>query len=423
MAIFGLARSGMSALKFIASKTGHECFAVNQGEPETWDSFHKVVSLIPRKNCYSEEDALDLFSEVDVIIKSPGIPFSHPALSKAREKRVEIISEIEFAFRFSDIPVIAITGTNGKTTTATMTAELLSSLGQNVFLGGNIGIPYSEVLMDDKAYDWAVVEVSSFQLENIKNFAPKVAILTNISPSHGERYDSHELYRDAKLKLFQNMGKGEIALLPYSLMELNLPCKKVEIRALDNGIDYTRSLLAGKHNRENLFCAYQACLSILGEPELVSEATQKYVDGFSGVSYRNQFICKARDLEIYNDGKSTNMASTLAAIDTFEDKPIYLILGGKLRDLEMDFCELVTKNISKIYAFGEARDFIAKKVFEQSESGITVDVCSNLEEVFELIKEQKPKGALLFSPAFPSFDLYKDYEERAEAFNSLARGL
>ena len=422
MAIFGLARSGISALRFIALKTDHECFAVNSGKPENWESFKEVSEYLPRERCFDEEDASELFANMDLIIKSPGIPYTHPSLVKARENKVEIISEIEFAFRRSDIPVVAITGTNGKTTTATMCAQLLTDLGQKVFLGGNIGIPYSDLLLKEDKYDLAVVEVSSFQLENIRAFKPTVAILTNISPSHGERYDSHELYRDAKLKLFQNMGEGDLALVPSSLNKLNLPCPKLAVRGLD-GFDFSSSKLVGSHNKENLFCAYQAALWMLktlpGAKAQVDECLQKYIDAFTGVSYRIEYICSANGLDIYNDGKSTNMASTLAAIDSFPAKELYLIIGGKLRDRTMDFSELVTRKITKVYAFGEARDFIAENLAEKVE----LESFATLEELFARVKSEQPSGVLLFSPAFPSFDLYKNYEERAQAFNKLAREL
>ncbi|MEX0799041.1 MAG: UDP-N-acetylmuramoyl-L-alanine--D-glutamate ligase [Bacteriovoracaceae bacterium] len=414
MAIFGLARSGISALNFLAGKTEHECFAVNQGAPETWESYEKVTGIIPRENCFDENDAHEVFASADMIIKSPGIPYSHPALKQARQKRVEIVSEIEFAYRHSDIPVVAVTGTNGKTTTATMAADLLAKLGKKVFLGGNIGLPYSEILCAQEDFDWAVVEVSSFQLENIKTFRPAIAVLTNISPSHGERYDSHELYRDAKLKIFQNMDMQDLAILPEAFAHLNLPCEKEKIRPLEN-FDFSQSKVMAKHNQENLYCAYLCAQRILKDNSKVDKAVQKYIDEFQGVAYRLQFIKSKNGLKIYNDGKSTNMAATLAAIESFQDQELHLALGGKLRSEDMDFSKIKEKKIKKIYAFGEARDFIAKHF----SSDFDLQTFSNLEELFEEVKANRPKGVFLFSPAFPSFDLYKNYEERARAFNQL----
>lgn len=422
MAIFGLARSGLAALNYLALKTDHECFAVNQGAPSSWESYALVKKLIPEENCFDEEDALELFAEADVIIKSPGIPYGHKALAKAQANRVEIISEIEFAFRHSDIPVLAVTGTNGKTTTATMISDLLSKLGKKVFLGGNIGIPYSNLLMEEEVYDYAVIEVSSFQLENIKSFRPQIAVLTNISPSHGERYDSHELYRDAKLKLFQNMGSEDLAVVPKSLFDLNLPCSKVPIAPLE-GFDFSQSKMAGVHNRENAFCAYECAKKVFeSDPEgasRIDEELQRYINDYKSVSFRIEFIRTVEGLEIYNDGKSTNMASTLAALDSFPGKKVSLILGGKLRDRDMDFSELLRRDVAGVYAFGEARDFIE----ENLGANLKLEKFETLEEVFEKIEADRPKGVLLFSPAFPSFDLYRNYEERALAFNSLVKSL
>tara|TARA_Y100000780_G_scaffold232456_1_gene264099 strand:+ start:19081 stop:20340 length:1260 start_codon:yes stop_codon:yes gene_type:complete len=417
MAIFGLARSGMSALRHQSSLGEYDCYAVNRGEPSSWENYDEVSSLIGEANCFSEEDSLSLLAQMDVIVKSPGIPYIHPALRLARENKVEIISEIEYAFRYSDIPVVAITGTNGKTTTATMIHELLSSLGQKVFLGGNIGIPYSEILMSKDRYDWAVVEVSSFQLENIKSFKPRIAILTNISHSHAERYESHELYRDAKLKLFQSMTKEDTAIVNRDFYGLNLPCSKKSIKSLEN-FDYSKTKMVGEHNKENLYCAYLSAMEIIKDEDRVNKATQAYIDSFGGVEYRIQHVATKGNLEIYNDGKSTNMASTLAAVDSVKGKKIHLILGGKLRDKSMDFTELSKREFAGVYAFGESRDFIKESLPDKN-----VQTYDDLDELFKDLAECDLKGVLLFSPAFPSFDLFKNYEERAKRFNALAREL
>lgn len=416
LAIFGLARSGISALKHIAS-LGHEVHAVNKGAPEGWEKIEDVLKLIPRSQCHDEDVALEVFGASDIIVKSPGIPYTHPALAKARSNRVEIISEIEYAYRCSDIPVVAITGTNGKTTTAIMTSELLKGLGLKVFLGGNIGHPYSEVLLDKNKYDVAVIEVSSFQLENIVKFRPKVAVLTNISPSHAERYESHELYRDAKLKLFQNMGEGDLALLHPDLFDLNLPFPKEKIEQFD--LDYSRSKVQGRHNLMNLACAIKAAIGLgLKEKEVMAVA-QDYIEEYEGASFRMQHIRDWEGLKIINDGKSTNMASTLAALESYEPSSTYLVLGGKLRSEDMDLESLVGLGLKQVYAFGEAANFISKKLSGK----ISVSEFPDLVSVFEEVKMKGPKGTLLFSPAFPSFDLYRNYEERGEHFNKLARAL
>lgn len=419
MAIFGLARSGVSALKFLASQKEHQVFAVNQGEPESWERYLEVSKLITDSDCFAEDKALELLGQMDLIIKSPGIPYTHPSLSLARKNKVEIISEIEFAFRYSDIPVIAVTGTNGKTTTATMTAGLLERLGKKVFLCGNIGLPYSEILTSEEAFDWAVVEVSSFQLENIKTFHPRVAVLTNISPSHGERYDSFEVYKNAKLKIFQSMDKEDLALLPVMLSDLNVPCQKKSVRSLDE-FDYTQSSLAGPHNKENLYCAYQCALKVIGDKERVDETAQVFINEYKGVSYRIELVQERDKLKIVNDGKSTNMASTLAAVDSFPNERVFLVLGGKLRDREMNFSPLLSRdNVAEVLAFGEAADLIEENLSKR----FHVVMFKNLEDLFLSLEKRCLEGVLLFSPAFPSFDLYNNYEERAKDFNRLAQRL
>lgn len=414
IAIFGLARSGLAAFNFIQQKTQHEVFLVNLGSPESWSCWDDIKDNIPLDHCYDQEKASDLFANVDQIILSPGIPRNHSVLKAALDKGVELISEIEFAYRNSDIPVVGITGTNGKTTTTTMVGEVLKKAGKEIFIGGNIGIPYSDILLADKKYDYAIIELSSFQLESIQSFHPKVAIFLNATENHMERYDSFADYVAAKYEIFKNQTSDDIALIHPELEATNLKAKVEKIHSLDK-FDYTQSKLVGEHNKMNFYCAYKVC-EFLGIDNL-DILFQKFINEFTGVALRLQYITTYNGLHIYNDGKSTNDAATVAAINSFsKEENLYLALGGQPRSQKTSLGEsLKGLKITKVFAFGDAKDLVESALSNEYE----IIKFANISEIFEYIKTQKLTGNFLFSPAFPSFDQYKNYEIRGEHFTNL----
>lgn len=418
IAIFGLARSGLSAFRYLKEKTQHEVFLVNRGAPCDWECWEQIKDDIEEDHCLNQDDACDLFASVDQLILSPGIPREHPALTHALEQKVEIISEIEFAYRHSDIPVVGITGTNGKTTITTMIGEALALAGKAAFICGNIGRPYSDILLAKEKYDYAIVELSSFQLESIKDFHPHIAILTNITPNHAERYQTFASYREAKYHIFDNQTAEDFSLIGEGLDVDSIQAQVERIHPLDH-FDYSHSHLIGPHNKMNFFCAYKVC-EFLGVENL-SELFQKFINQFTGVAFRLQYIRSFNGLKIYNDGKSTNDAATLAAVKSFEAMgSLYLALGGQPRSHTTTLnTTLKDLAITEIFAFGEASELICKAM----ENEFKVRSFKNLEEMFSYIKSAKLAGNFLFSPAFPSFDQYKNYELRGEHFTNLARNL
>jgi UDP-N-acetylmuramoylalanine--D-glutamate ligase len=220
VAIFGMGKSGKAAVE-LAKKMNQDLYAVNKGAVDSWYYAEKMESLVETCACYSEDDFANHFHKMDEIVISPGIPTTHPALKAAVEKGVPILSEIEYAYRETkEIPVIAITGTNGKTTTTTMIAEALKKAGKKVFCGGNIGVPYCELPLKGEKVDYAVIEVSSFQLETIHEFHPHIGLILNVFPNHSERYDDVHDYAKAKFRLLKNMTKADHLILglenPYS---------------------------------------------------------------------------------------------------------------------------------------------------------------------------------------------------------------
>lgn len=420
IAIFGLARSGKSALKLAKTK-GLETFIVNRGDVDSW--YADTEGLLPKDHCFCEDEASELFTQVDQIILSPGIPREHKSLAKALAAKIPVISEIEFAYQyFSHIPVIAITGTNGKTTTTTMITEALRMLGKKVFCGGNIGIPYCDIAWENETPDYAVIEVSSFQLESTVTFHPKVALILNVFPNHSERYDDVKSYAVAKNNIFKNMSEGDALILGKENQYLDLINTKAkvsyfslyELVDFEKEFDTSKAYLKGRHNMAN-FLATKLALNALGFT--FKEQFQKFMESFKGVEHRLEFVKEFQGLRVYNDAKSTNSLATTTAINAFNE-PIYLILGGKLRN-ESDkiIGDLLPfkNNIKKILLIGEVTDRLEKELGEE----FAVEKCYDLTGALNFAKSEELKGNLVFSPAYPSFDQFKSYVHRGDTFKKL----
>jgi UDP-N-acetylmuramoylalanine--D-glutamate ligase len=428
VAIFGMGKSGKAALK-LAKKQKLDFYAVNRGDINTWWKSEGLEDICGTCSCFSEEDFAQHFDKMDEIIISPGIPTTHPALKKAIAKGVPIISEIEYAYRHTkDIPVIAITGTNGKTTTTTMIAQALEMASKKVFCGGNIGTPYSDLAFSEENIDFAVIEVSSFQLETIKEFHPRIGLILNISPNHSERYDEVLDYAKAKFKMLTNMTSEDHLILgrenPYLENIQHHPAQRSFFTKGDlpqefkDKFNFNEARAKGEHNEANFFAAYKV-LELLGISEL-DVLFQRFINDFSGVVHRLEFVFEKDGLHLYNDAKSTNSLATLTAIKAFKDsrEPFYLILGGKLRN-ESD-CLLpdlipYKNQITKIFSIGD----VTERIYDELKDHFVVEKAYDLKTVFSRLSGLK--GNLVFSPAFPSFDQFKNYVDRGEKFKAWAK--
>lgn len=428
VAIFGMGKSGKAALK-LAKKLNQQYYAVNKGPVESWWEKEQLEEICGTCSCFSEDDFAQHFHKMDEIIISPGIPTSHPSLQKAVEKGVPILSEIEYAFRHSShIPVIAITGTNGKTTTTTMIAEALKKAGKQVFCGGNIGTPYCDLVLSEEEVDYAVIEVSSFQLETIKDFHPAIGLLLNIFPNHSERYEAVHDYAKAKFRMLLNMTGEDHLILgtenPYLDDIKDHPAKRTYFTKgslpedFKKLFDFSKAKARGEHNEANFFAAYEV-LRLLQIPHL-QEIFQEFINEFPGVAHRLEFVLSKDGLTLYNDAKSTNSLATSTAIKAFNDseEPLYLILGGKLRNesdrLLPDLIPFKGK-IAKIFTIGD----VTERLYEELGKDFEVVKAYDLKGVFE--KAKGLEGNLVFSPAFPSFDQFKNYVDRGEKFKAWAK--
>ncbi len=428
VAIFGLGISGKSALRY-AFQQGAKLTVVNQGQVEKWPQ--DLKSLYSQIDCLSqeEEQVAQCLAGQDLILLSPGIPREHHLLREALQNQVPIWSEIELAYRHFTKPIVAVTGTNGKTTTATMLAKALEFAGHKVFLGGNIGKPFLDYFLDNIQVDVAVLELSSFQLESLSLFRPRVALILNLDENHGERYSSMDGYALAKAQIASNMQSGDTLILgrveklndfswPEGLSVIHFPHSSDVDTLLKELFPMQDFQLPGAHNRGNLWFVYRA-LKALGKgfeglPHLVRE--------FRGVPHRLERLLTPSSrpsLKVFNDAKSTNWEATLTAVRAIseEGQKVWLICGGQRRGKHdypsFDQIQQLRDSVEKILAIGESASLIAE-VFPNTEK------YTNLEEAWKRIVLQLKSGIVLFSPAFPSFDQYQNYIERGEHFKGLA---
>lgn len=426
---FGLGVSNIGALKLCYQKQA-QLTLVNQGPTDSWnwDLIGKEIGSVA--SCFSQDQEVveKRFSQMDLIILSPGIPRNHPLLKMAHEKNVPIWNEIELALQFINYPVIAITGTNGKTTTATLCALALKNEGLNVFLGGNIGRSVCDVIIDQEKPDIMVLELSSFQLESLFSLKPKSACILNLASNHGERYTDISDYQKAKENIFRLMDEGDHLVLGQNSSSWSLDHCICQISHLDTYenckaeleklISLENIVLEGKHNLTNIWF-----VSRLIKPFVKNlKCLEKTISEFSGVAHRlERVILNKSPLKFFNDAKSTNWFATENALySIFEDcqRPLVLIVGGQKRghgDLpSKELMTFINENVDKVILTGESSSDLNKII----DHGV---VTVNLEEAIEWVKLNCSKGTILYSPAYPSFDQFKNYAHRGESFKQLIR--
>lgn len=439
--ILGLARSGYQAAKYLISRGN--TVILNDGKEEEKMDPEQVkelrdlgVELIFGSH---PDDILD--SSFDYLIKNPGVPIDHKYVLKARELGIEVINEVEMSFRLlpEGVKVIAITGTNGKTTTTTLTYEIMKkAFGDKVFLAGNIGYPVSSILNDVKSGDIIVTEVSCQQLENMDKFRPDVALMTNLSPAHIDFLKSYENYKRVKAKLFKNQTINEVAILNIDNEDVINETKDIkstvkyfssknEINGCyvkDNAIYYYGEkvisrddiFIAGMHNVENCMAA----ISIVKEFGVSNDIIVDVISNFRGVEHRLEYVDTIEGRRFYNDTEATNIKCTQIALSSF-DKPTIIILGGLERG--QDFNELTPfiKNVKAIIGIGQCRE----RVLDYGRSvGIDTYIYEHLKDGFDKCYEVSSEGdIILLSPASASWDQYKECEVRGAEFKKKVEDL
>lgn len=420
--VVGLGRSGVSMARFLKS-LGRNVMATDSDASRTKEA--AALEALGIKTRIGSHDQ-DEFDRADLIVPSPGIPLTMPYLKVAAAKGVKVTGELDIFSRHNTTPVIAVSGSNGKTTTTRLIGEMAQASGLSSFVGGNIGIPLVEYLMSGTRADLVVAEISSFQLDLAQNFKPNVGVLLNISPDHLDRYPDYKAYRDSKWSLFARQDKKDTAVINAGIVNFDHRVSRLSSRIVEFS-PQTRNLnaqirinkeiipasafqaLIGGHNRENIIAAAHAVLAAGGTMAGITLALEK----FTPLPHRTAFARNIRGIRFYNDSKATNTDAVNRALEAF-DAPVILILGGREKDT--DFTELipgVAEGVKEIMAIGEATGHI----LETFETRCRVTPCKDMADAVTRAYDTAVKGeVVLLSPACASFDMYDNYEARGRDF-------
>jgi UDP-N-acetylmuramoylalanine--D-glutamate ligase len=364
------------------------------------------VEVVRADRELGNDDELALLDGAGLLVKSPGVPGEAALVAEARRRRVPVWSEVELASRLLPNPILGVTGTNGKTTTAEWLGFMLGAP-----VAGNVGRALTELDAAVEPGQLVVVELSSFQLEDIVEFRPRVAVLLNLEPDHLDRHGSFEAYRDAKLRIFENQIESDTAVLPRGL-DHEVRARRVEFAA-DDPLP-AEPALRGLHNRENAAAAVAAARTAGAGEEEIARGLRE----FKGVAHRLELVAERAGVGYVNDSKATNVAATLRALAAYEDTPVRLILGGSRKG--EDFAPLAAAlgpNLRGIYVIGETADELARAIPDTIRAG---DLATAVERA---ASAAQPGEVVLLSPACASYDQFRDFEERGEEFKRLVANL
>jgi UDP-N-acetylmuramoylalanine--D-glutamate ligase len=386
--VVGLARSGAAAALML--RDHGEVIGVDSGNPAVPDGIEAHVG----------SDGLELLDRARTVVKSPGVPTEAPVIAAAAERGLEVVGELELAWRLLPNEFIAVTGTNGKTTTVELLGAMHRAAGVPVAVAGNVGTPLSSLVGSAGPDVVIVCEASSFQLENTSRFAPECAVLLNIEPDHIDRHGTFEAYRDAKMRVFANQGPGDVAIEP-PFPPLPIPPEELRLR--------------GAHNVENARAASAAAAA----RGLLEEAIAEALRTFGGVPHRLEEVAEARGVTWINDSKATNVASARVGLEAF-DGGVHLIGGGSLKGGGFEeLVEPVAARCKAVYLIGEASERLAADL---APAGVPIQRCGDLERAVAAAAEAaEPGDVVLLSPACASFDQYEDFEARGAHFRELAQ--
>ncbi|MCP2239893.1 UDP-N-acetylmuramoyl-L-alanine--D-glutamate ligase [Thermoanaerobacterium thermosaccharolyticum] len=394
------------------------------------------------------KDVTDEFLEgAQMVIVSPGIPIDSEIVTKAKVKGIEVIGEVEFAYRLSKAPIYAITGTNGKTTTTSLLGEIFKNSGVRTYVAGNIGYPLVEAAVKAGNDDVIVAEISSFQLETIKEFRPVISAIINITPDHLNRHKTLENYINIKGRIFENQSFNEYTVLNYDDKNMSSLFKKAKCKVfpfsrakvLDQGtyiedgkivissngekntiIDINDIYIPGNHNVENAMVASTMAF-LAGIDVNIINTTLKT---FKGVEHRIEFVRSINGVKYYNDSKGTNPDAAIKAIEAMKG-PIILIAGGYDKGVSFDeFTSSFNGRVRKLILLGETRDLIYKSAVKNGFSREDITVVNSLDDaVYAAYKMSMPGDNVLLSPACASWDMFKNFEERGKLFKDTVNSL
>ena len=432
--ILGMARSGYEAAKLLSDYNNE--IIVTDGKEQDSSLVSELESLGVKVIITGDQLSL-LDDSFDYVIKNPGIKYDNPVVVKAKELGIKVINDVEMAYSFLDksVNIIGVTGSNGKTTTTTLISEFMKNSFDNVYLGGNIGIPLSNFVRDIKPNSYLVLEISDHQLCDMYNFKTNVSVLTNITPTHLDFHKSYEVYQMTKKKIFNNHTSDDLAVINKDdevSMKITDDIKstkvyyghdKTNLAYYDEeGIYYDGKLviklddiiLKGKHNYQNIMGAIIA----VKKYGVTDEVIQKVLKEFKGVEHRLEYVDTIDGVTYYNDSKATNCVSTITALNSF-DKPTILLLGGYDRGHSFHDLDDSMKNVKCVVCFGETKNRI-----EEFCNDLNIKCYKNdtLKEAMNVVKDIcTPGDVVLLSPACASWDQYDRFEDRGNEFKKLVR--
>ena len=442
LVVLGGGESGVGTA-ILGKKKGYDVFVSDFGKIKP---NYKEVLIINGIAWEEEAHTESLILNADVVMKSPGIPEKSPIVKKLVERGILVISEIEFAAPFTNAITIGITGSNGKTTTTMLTYHLLKSAGLNVGLGGNIGKSFAWQVAEDK-YDSYVLELSSFQLDGIINYKPHIAIITNISPDHLDRYEyKYENYIASKFRITMNQteedfliydaddeaiaewfknNKTKAQLIPFSLTKTFergafIKYKKMEINIINEEefiMETEYIALEGKHNMKNAMAA----TSVAKLMKIRNATIRESLSNFQGVEHRLEKVLKIQNVQYINDSKATNVNAAFFALDSMITPTVWIVGGVDKGNDYNELMSMVREKVKAIICLGVDN----KKIIDVF--GNVVDIMievSSMEDAVKMAQRLTEKGdTVLLSPACASFDLFENYEDRGNQFKKAVRNL
>jgi UDP-N-acetylmuramoylalanine--D-glutamate ligase len=437
--VVGLGKSGLAAALFLRRRGAH----VTVSDVRSAEALAKDIPALLEEGIMVETGGHGLltFRRQDLIVVSPGVPLNTPELAQVKSFGLRVIGELELAARFLKGKTLAITGSNGKTTTTSLVGEILEKAGIPTLVGGNIGVPVVALIDQSTDDTWSVLEVSSFQLESTERFHPAIAVILNITPDHLDRHGSFENYALAKERIFAAQNENDFVILNadnaraaqaaarsvarvyfFSVEHSVLQGAWVEDGFLvyrpgkDQPTEKIMPLsgvpLKGAHNVENVLAA--ACASRLAGA--TAEQVRSGVESFQAVEHRLEFVAKIKGVDFYNDSKATNVDATAKAVASFSSG-IHLILGGKDKNSDYtQLAQLLRARVRAVYTIGSA----AAKIENELRGVVSILSCETLDNaVSAAASAARPGEVVLLAPACSSFDQFENYEQRGKVFKEL----
>lgn len=405
--IVGLARSGVACANLLVKLGARQVCITDNNDSEVTRSF---AGQLASKDMFVElgRHSRELLADKDMVIISPGVPKEAAPLVWAKELNIPVLSEIEFAWMLCPATVIAVTGSNGKTTTTTLIGKILEASGKNVFVCGNIGNPFAGEVEKMKKGDFVSLEISSFQLEHIHLFKPRAALILNFSPNHLDRYKDMQEYLDAKKRIFMNQDKGD-----YTVLNADDPVVKNLTHETGGQVVYFSAA-------PGLNPDYAAVLAVGSLFGIKKELIVKVLADFKGIEHRMEYVVQIRGVTFINDSKATTVESALWALRNVEG-PVVLIAGGRHKGIDYRaVLPAARAKVRQVILIGEARPLMKKAFLGE----INFEEATDMEEaVRKAFASARPGDYVVLSPMCSSFDMFSSYEHRGRVFKEIVRKL